>query len=131
MSVKMTAEALEQDLAHFTGSETWTRHPMVRSVVSTEGVQFLAEQAGAHWLVDIIAIAQRHSPKVRTEPFQVWTLSRPKKQPSTACTVAAEDGDGKRLYLQRIPFTDFPLQGITLYCAEGDGHRVIMLPSEY
>jgi hypothetical protein len=131
MSVKMTAEALEQDLAHFTGTQTWYRHGMFRTVLHTDGVQFLAEQAGAHWLVDIIAIAQRHAPRVRAEPFQVWTLSRPKKQPSNKCTVAAEDGNGKRLYLQRIPFTDFPLQGITLYCAEGEGHRVIMLPSEY
>lgn len=131
MTTTLTPEILERDLAQFTGTQTWTRHPMIRSVVSTEGVQYLAEKAEAHWLVDIIAIAQRTHARVRAEGFQVWTLSRPKKQPSNRCTVSAEDGNGHPLYQQRIPFTDFPLESITLYCADGEGHRVIMLPSEY
>ena len=30
----------------------------------TDGAQFLAEQGGAYWLLDIIAIAQQHEPRV-------------------------------------------------------------------
>jgi hypothetical protein len=42
-----------------------------------------------------------------------------------------EDGTGKEHARQEIPYTDFPLNSITLYsCWDGE-HWVIMLPSEY
>lgn len=50
----LTLEALH----HFTGTETWFRHPLVRKVLYTEGVQYLAETGGAYWLLDEIACAQ-------------------------------------------------------------------------
>ena len=51
----MHATELQAQLAHFTGSETFTRHALVSSVLLTEGVAFLAEHAIAHWLTDAIA----------------------------------------------------------------------------
>jgi hypothetical protein len=47
------------DLAQFTGSECFYRHPIVRVLFYTEGVQFLAEKGGAFWLIDEIAFSQR------------------------------------------------------------------------
>ncbi|MFC7738341.1 DUF6876 family protein [Roseomonas sp. GCM10028921] len=41
-------------MSQFTGSQTFTRHGIARSVLMTEGVMLLAEKAGAHWLTDII-----------------------------------------------------------------------------
>lgn len=120
-------ENLAADLRQFTGSETLYRHGMIRRVTYTEGVQYLAEHAGAYWLIDIVAIAQRCCPRVRAEGFQVWTLTRPRKQPSSRCTVTCEDGNGHGVYRQRIPFTDFPLDTVTLYCVK----NVIMLTTEY
>jgi hypothetical protein len=38
-----------------------------------------------------------------------------------------EDGNGKIVLRKQIPFTDFPLAGITLYVTD----NVILLPSEY
>ena len=52
----------ESQLRQFTGSENWYRHGINRSVFYTDGAQFLAEQGGAYWLLDIIAIAQQHEP---------------------------------------------------------------------
>jgi hypothetical protein len=33
---------------------------MNRSALFTDGAKFLADQGGAYWLLDIIAIAQQH-----------------------------------------------------------------------
>jgi hypothetical protein len=57
-------------LARFTGSEQWFRHALVRSVLYTDGAQYLAEQGGAYWLLDEIALAQRYEKRVVGEGFQ-------------------------------------------------------------
>jgi len=58
----------------FTGSENWYCHGINRSMLYTDGAQYLAEKGGAYWLLDIIAIAQKHEPLVAHEEFQVWKL---------------------------------------------------------
>jgi hypothetical protein len=67
----LTAAELEQ----FTGTEQWYRHYLNPNVLFTDGAKHLAERAGAFWLVDEIAIAQRFEPKVVAEAFQAWVLS--------------------------------------------------------
>ena len=42
-----------------------------------------------------------------------------------------EDGNGRELARQAIPYTDFPLPNLTLYAVWDTEHWVIMLPSEY
>jgi hypothetical protein len=37
----------EDDLAYFTGTTQWYRHPLVRSVLYTDGVQYVAQAGGA------------------------------------------------------------------------------------
>jgi len=50
----MTKKTLSKsDLAQFTGSENWYRHGINRNVLYTEGVQYVAEHGGAHWLLDL------------------------------------------------------------------------------
>ena len=46
-------------LAQFTGSEHWYRHGLVRDILFTDGAKYVADQGGAYWLLDEIAIAQR------------------------------------------------------------------------
>jgi hypothetical protein len=44
----MSKATLTQDALHqFTGSEHWYRHPLVRTVTYTDGVQYVAENGGA------------------------------------------------------------------------------------
>jgi ParB family chromosome partitioning protein len=43
------------DLNNFTGSEHWYRHGMVRNVLFTDGAKYVADKAGAYWLLDEIA----------------------------------------------------------------------------
>jgi hypothetical protein len=123
----------ECNLRQFTGSERWYRHGLVRNVAYTDGAKYLADHAGAYWLLDIIAIAQVHTPGVADEYFQAWRLT---VNEDTSATVVCTDGNDKKLYRQAILFTDFPLPDITLYCCRdgvlGQGiDWVIFLPSEY
>jgi hypothetical protein len=119
----------ESDLAHFTGTTQWYRHALMRTMLYTEGVQFLAEKGEAYWLLDKVATHQLE-PRIRREPFQSWKLTLHDYDPksrSHGATLTADDGNGKVLHAEVITFTDFPLERIELW-VEGD---VILLPSEH
>lgn len=112
------------DLAQFTGTEQWYRHPLVRNVYYTDGIHYLAETAGAYWLINEIALLQLES-RISNEEFQRWNLQVDLEQ-STA-VLSCDDGNGYMLYSKKIDYTDFPLDEIKLYVSQG----VILLPGEY
>ena len=70
-----TTRLSEDDLRQFTGTDNWYRHGINRDVLYTDGAMHVAEEGGAHWLLDAIAICQRYEAPVAAEEFQVWTLS--------------------------------------------------------
>ena len=111
------------DLESFTGSENWYRHGLVRTITYTDGAKYVADEGGAYWLLDEIALAQKFNPRVRVEPFQVWTLAVSENTGVLTC----DDGNGNIVYTKPIPFTDFPLAEIKFYFTD----NVILLPSEY
>ena len=111
-------------LAQFTGSETWHRHGINRNVQFTEGAKYLADHAGAHWLIDEIAVAQGSEARVAREKFQAWQL---KVNEDRSASLVCGDGDDNIVYTKRIAFTDFPLDEITLWFV----NNVIHLPSEH
>ena len=111
------------DLNQFTGSETWYRHAMVRDVLYTDGVKYVAETGGAYWLIDEIAFAQRFDKLLAAEEFQCWAL---KVNADHTATLTCEDGDGEAVFVKAIEYTDFPLEEISFYFT----NNVILLPSE-
>lgn len=121
----MPEQLTTADLAQFTGSENWYRHALVRRITFTDGAHFVAEKAGAFWLLDEVALANCFKKKVKAEPFQVWKLKRNKT--GHGAKLAVEDGNGNVVYRKRITFTDFPLAEFELWFTD----NVILLPSEY
>ena len=119
-----TKTLTKADLAHFTGSETWWRHALVRDVLFTDGAKHVADAGGAYWLLDEIALAQRFEKRVAGEAFQVWKLM---VMNDRTATLACDDGDGNIAFSKRIEFTDFPLDEISFYFC----NNTILLPSEY
>ena len=112
------------ELAQFTGSEQWHRHGLVRSILFTDGAKYVADKAGAYWLLDEIALAQRFEKSVAAEEFQLWKLT---VKPVHTAVLACEDGNGEAVLSKAIPFTDFPLDEIKFYVT----NNTILLPSEY
>jgi hypothetical protein len=124
MTITQTKKTLtEADLANFTGSETWHQH-WLRKTRFTDGVKYLADQAGAYWLIDEVAINQTR-PKIKAEGFQVWVLKVDLEKRKGVLT--CDDGNGNVVFAKRIEFTDFPLPEVTLYYTDS----TILLPSEY
>lgn len=112
------------DLAQFTGSEHWYQHSLNRDILYTDGAKYVAETAGAYWLIDEIAIRQRHNKRVSGESFQVWILT---VRPDTTATLTCEDGNNNIVLTKELEYTDFPGDGVTLWCT----NKTIFLPSEY
>ena len=115
------------DLSQFIGSEQLFRHGLSRKHLYTQGAQFVAERAGAYWLLDKIAL--HGSPEIAHQDFQVWKLT---VNPAGTATLTTTDGDDGILKTEALTFTDFPLSEITLWAVrnEFDGFT-IMLPTEY
>ena len=111
-------------LAYFTGSESFTRFGLWRTL-ATEGAIYTAEALGAFWLLDEIAANNLAQPRVRLAEFQVWKLKVDVAK-STA-RLSVEDGNDRELWAKVIPFTDCPVEDVTLWHIGG----VILLPTEY
>ena len=113
---------LIQDLKQFTGTEQYYKNPAFPNYVYTDGVKYLAEKAGAYWLIDYIFIYQSEL-DLFDEPFQVWIL----KVTDSKGEVIVEDGNKNRLKKYNLEFTDFPLPEIELWFTD----RTLLLTSEY
>jgi hypothetical protein len=111
-------------MAQFIGSETFYRYGLAGDVLFTEGVKYVADKAGAYWLLDIICIASVYEPTVGAEEFQLWTLS---VRDNATGVVTCDDGNGHIVCKHALDFTDFPSPSIKLYFCNG----TILPPSEY
>jgi hypothetical protein len=124
MTIPDTPRLSPADLQQFTGSDTWYRS-INPAITYTVGAKHVADEGGAYWLLDEIALAQRFQPKVQAEEFQVWRLVV--NTYDASAQLICGDGNGRSVYVKPIPYTDFPVAEITLYCTS----QVILLPSEY
>jgi hypothetical protein len=110
-------------LNQFIGTEKYYR--ISRRHLLTDGTKYLAEQAACFWLMDAIA---SHLSEIGTEDW--FVLVRMSVVLGSAVMIY-EDGNGNEHARQEIPYTDFPMNSITLYACWDGEHWVIMLPSEY
>lgn len=123
-------------LAHFTGGLERFRHSLNRRVIYTDGVQFVAEHGGAYWLLDEIALhlgsrpfqqSAAHDPRLQHMAF--WTLTV--KEDRTARLIGYADTGETPFFEKSIPFTDFPLDEISIWSAWDGVHWTLYLPSEH
>lgn len=107
-------------LASFTGSEHHHRH--MSGFKYTDGIKYVAEEAGAYWLLDLIFGEIRYNAKVQKD-FTCWKLSVKDSKAVLIC----DDGNDNILYERKIRYTDFPLDNIEVWYECG----VLLLPSEH
>ena len=110
-------------LAQFTGTEKHYR--ISRRHLLTDGTRYLAEKAACFWMMDAVT---SHLSEIGTKDW--FVLVRVSVAQGRAVMVY-EDGNDHELARQEIPYTDFPLEAISLYACWDTVHWVIMLPSEY
>ena len=110
-------------LTQFTGTDRYYR--IGKRHLLTDGTKYLAEQAECFWMMDAIA---SHLMEIGTADWFVVVKTTVKK---SKALMVYEDGNGHEHARQEIPFTDLPLNEITLYACWDGEHWVIMLPSEY
>ena len=132
----MTSTLSHNDLLRFTGSLERYRHPFNRRVIYTPGVQFLAEKAGAYWLIDAIAsyFGSSEMRKAMVEAdrlscLQFWRLEVAEDR--SARLICRADSGEKPAITQEISFTDFPLGHIEIWSGFDGTWWTLYLPSEH
>jgi hypothetical protein len=124
LNTQQKALHLNAELKNFTETETWYRHPLFGKFLYTDGVQYLAKEAGAYWLIDLIFGFQHDQANLKNEEFQTWDLSIEENQ---TATLTCGDGNDNILFTHRLDYTDFPLDKIRLFFS----YNVLLLPSEW
>jgi hypothetical protein len=118
---------LAAQLSQFTGTISYYR--LTSNIVLTDGTKYLADTAGAYWLMS--AIASYLPALTDQEDFVLAKLRVTRSYNTTSGLLTLDDGNDHILAKQFIEYTDFVLDKIKLYaCWTGD-FWVIMLPSEY
>lgn len=110
-------------LCLFTGTENY--HRLNRKCLLTDGAKYLAEGAGAFWLMDAAA---SYLLELGTDD---WFVQVVLKVTGSSAVLTLEDGNGKVRARQAIPYTDFPIPHFTFYACWNGSDWVLMLPSEY
>ena len=108
-------------LNQFTGTEHYHKLSMFGNFKCTDGVKYVADTAGAYWLIDAIASYQ---PKLKSIEFQSWKL-QPNKTTDGA-TLTCTDGNKKKLASQKFSYSSVN-EEVALFLTDG----VLMLASEY
>ena len=116
-------QKLINELSQFNGTENWYKNPLFPGYYYTDGIQYLAEQAGAYWLIDYIFSNQSIS-AIRKLTFQAWKLD---VNDDHTAKISVMDDNGAEVYSFHLEFTDFPLKEISLWLTD----RILLLPSEY
>lgn len=123
----------QSDLMLFTGDLDRYRHSVNRHVIYTPGVRFLADRAGAYWLIDAITafLSSRQMARVakgdeRLKDLQFWRLDV-RADRSAVLTGRADSGEHP-FYMELIPYTDFPLEFADIWAGYDEEHWTLYLP---
>lgn len=129
----LTQEALDR----FSGTVDYYLH-WAGKLAYTDGIRYLTEEGGAHWLIDAIASYQtdpRITKNEMLQDMQFWKLRV--KEGKAILTCVADSGHPPAI-MQVIEFTDFPLERVEIWVERsgfmnGDNFvekMIAMLPGE-
>lgn len=120
-------EQILYGLGYFTGSQVLFKH-WFGLFRYTQGVKYIADEAGAYWLIDAICSHQKRTllnkyPSLKE--FQIWRL-QVELEKNSGLLICEEDTD-QPVLSQEIPYTDFPLEEIKFFLID----KIVLLPGEY
>jgi hypothetical protein len=121
----------QEKLGDFYGTEH-RHHYALLGIKTTDGIEYLQDEAQCHWLIDAIGSYYRSHIKTNEylDSFCIWELSINSDGKSAVLT-CKEDSDTEPVITQEIEFTDFAdhcnINPLKLYQECG----VLLLPSEH
>ena len=125
----MTKDQLLDELRNFYGTEHYYRtNP---GLLVTDGVKFLADNAGCYWLLDMVWSYLPVLRKSRDTFFVVVLTKEGVLDPGAIFTIQDDIPPNRTYAQQAIEHTDFPLDEIVLYLSATEEAFVLMLRSEY
>ncbi len=118
-------EQILHGLEYFTGSQILYKH-WFGLFRYTQGVKYVASEAGAYWLIDAICSHQKQTllneyPNLKE--FQIWRL----EVEHNSAVLICEQDTNQPVLSQKIPYTDFPLEEVKFFLID----KIILLPGEY
>jgi hypothetical protein len=129
----LTAEEIRAGLEQFCGSpEVYRFSGLLPDVAVTEGVKYLADTAGAYWLLTDIGFEIMCNPSKYFNTDKVaWQL----KVNDRAGVLTALDYRGREITSKAYSYTSFPLEKITIMStlseyANGKKFYILYLPNE-
>ena len=123
----MTKDQLLDELRNFYGTEDY--HRTNHGLLLTDGVKFLADTAGAYWLLDMVWSYLPVLRKSRDTFFVVRYAGTPGA--SGLFSITDDIPPNQTYAAQTVEYTDFPLDEIVLYLSATEEEFVLMLRSEY
>ncbi|MEO5350533.1 MAG: hypothetical protein H7836_12935 [Magnetococcus sp. YQC-3] len=117
--MKNTNELISE-LNQFTGTSKYFYDKLSR-IYYTEGINYLAEQEEAYWLINLIGSYQEEI----KETFQIWNVRLCEN--GGAVITCRTDSNKPNIVTQCIEYTDFKLDNFEVYCI----NNVILLKTEY
>ena len=125
----MDKDQLLDELRNFYGTEAYYRtNP---GLLVTDGVKFLAYNAGCYWLLDMVWSYLPVLRKSRDTFFVVVLTKEGVRDPGAIFSIQDDIPPNQTYAQQAIEYTDFPLDEIVLYLSATEEEFVLMLRSEY
>ena len=123
----MTKDQLLDGLRNFYGTEHYYRaNP---GLLVTDGVKFLADNAGCYWLLDMVWSYLPVLRKSRDTFFVVRYAGTPGE---SGLFFITDDIPANQTYAtQTVEYSDFPLDEIVMYLSATEEEFILMLRSEY
>ena len=126
----------EHELSQFSGSLSRYQHNFARNVLYSEGVNHVAVNGEAFWLIDTITFligSNKFKEAIRNDDriarMHFWTLEV--FEDNSALLVAKADSPEEAFIEETIPFTDFPLEKIDIWAGHDGQTWTLYLPSEH
>ena len=115
-------------LENFYGTEQYYRGA-AGALKYTDGVKYVAEKAGAYWLLQLIGTLAStiYTNQAISEYDKEFLTADLEVQEDDSAVLSITNGNKKELSNFEIPFTDFPAEKCRFFIT----NEVILLPTEY
>ena len=109
--VKTPPHPLLVKLEGMRGTSQYYNHPQYKKLLYTDGVRLLAREGECYWLLDLVASVMMT--KLARNDYMMLRITT-KDNRGVVRIVDSENPEAGDVYMQKIPFTDFPFESFQI-----------------